>query len=110
MRGKALSKKWYDQNKGHKKDTLKERGFYHSSAWRRVRKVVLQRDSYICQHCKAQGKLTPATEVHHIKELEDFPDVALEVTNLISLCWRCHELTKQRKSKVFPEGVRIIKG
>lgn len=92
----------------YKKRTLKEQGFYHSPAWRRVRKVVLQRDHYLCQHCLLQDRITPATEVHHKVPLEERPEQALVVSNLISLCWPCHELTKTRKT-IVPEGVRIIK-
>ena len=92
------------------KNGLKTQGFYHTSSWRRVRKVVLQRDNYLCQHCKAHGRITTATEVHHIKALDDHPEFSLDTTNLISLCWKCHELTKSRKSKAISSGVRIIKG
>ena len=76
--------------------TLKQQGFYCRAAWRKTRKMVLQRDHYLCQHCLAEGRVTPATEVHHIKKLEDYPDLALDLSNLVSLCWTCHELTKDR--------------
>ena len=84
--------------------TLKEQGWYHTPAHRRWRKLVLQRDK-ICQNCKRR----PATEAHHVKPLEDYPQLALDLNNGQGLCWDCHELTKNKSSKKIPLGVRVIK-
>ena len=84
--------------------TLKEQGWYHTPAHRRWRKLVLHRDK-ICQNCKRR----PATEAHHIKPLEDYPQFALDLDNGQGLCWDCHELTKNKKKKLLPKGIRIIK-
>ena len=89
--------------------TLKEQGFYHKTAWRRIRKQALQRDHYLCQECLRSGKITQATEVHHVKDLESFPSLALELSNLESLCWQCHEQTKHRHTPTEIPGVRLIK-
>ena len=89
--------------------TLKEQGFYHKPAWRRVRLLALQRDNYLCQKCMRRKKITPATEVHHIKELEDYPELGLELDNLESLCWQCHEETKRRRSVCLPTKINIIR-
>ncbi len=65
--------------------------------------------------CKAKGKVTTNNphargkkvkiEVHHKKELKDFPELALVNSNLITLCTRCHneihERFKYQKSKRF---------
>ena len=85
------------QKKGPEKTTLKERGFYQSKAWRRVRLLALQRDHYLCQECLRKKRLTKATEVHHLLPLEEHPELALELSNLESLCWDCHEATKRRR-------------
>lgn len=92
-----------------KKDTLKKRGFYQSRAWRRVRLMALQRDHYLCQECLKKKRIRTATEVHHIQPLEEYPELGLELSNLRSLCWWCHEETKQRASVTPPPGVKIIK-
>lgn len=85
--------------------TLKQQGWYTKAAHRRWRKLVLQRDK-ICRHCKR----APATEAHHIKELEDYPELALDLNNGLGLCWHCHELTKKRgNERKIPKGVRVIK-
>jgi 5-methylcytosine-specific restriction endonuclease McrA len=56
-----------------KKNTLKEQGFYHTREWRHLRVAALRRDHNLCQHCLQAGKVRIATEVHHIKALEDYP-------------------------------------
>lgn len=93
------------------KNTLKNQGWYHKPAWRHVRKLALQRDCYLCQACLKKGRLKKATEVHHLVPLDERPELGLELSNLQSLCWDCHELTKHRqpgKRAVMPDGVRII--
>lgn len=64
--------------------------FYKSAAWQRKRKMILKRDGYLCTNCKKYGRLRPRTEVHHIKHADEFPDLWLENSNLVSLCKRCH--------------------
>ena len=94
-----------------KKSGLKEQGFYHTPAWRRVRRLALQRDNYLCQKClKEKGQVTPATEVHHLVRVDDDPQLALALANLQSLCWDCHESTKDRRRarKALPRGVRVV--
>lgn len=71
--------------------------FYTSAKWKRFRKRVLIRDDYTCQRCKRYGRLTPAREVHHIKHLEEFPELAYDPANCVSLCKGCHNLMHPEK-------------
>ena len=57
-------------------------------------------DHYECQDCKAEGRYTLATTVHHNQYVMHHPELALEIwyefggrryRNLISLCHDCHE-------------------
>jgi len=66
------------------------RKFYKSTAWKKKRKQILERDNHECQKCKARGGYSRATTVHHIKHLTDRPDLALTDSNLVSLCSACH--------------------
>lgn len=104
-------KSGYHPSRRAKKDkpTQKEMGFYHKPAWRKIRLVALQRDNYLCQECLRKKKITPATEVHHIRPLEDYPELGLELSNLESICWACHEETKRRKYVMRVGGVKILK-
>lgn len=88
---------------------LKEQGFYHTPAWRRARLLALQRDRYLCKLHLSKKCTKIATEVHHIQALDDHPELALELSNLISCCWQCHEETKPRGRKIkLPPKVRVI--
>ena len=93
------------------KPTLKEQGFYHTTAWRSLRVVALQRDHYLCQNCLRQNRFTTATEVHHLEPIEEHPELALVLSNLESLCWDCHEQTKDHGKHIvsIPSGVKVIK-
>jgi len=77
---KKAEQKRHDQERG----TATQRG-YDSRVWRKVRAMVL-RDEPLCRRCKAEGKLTPATAVHHIDE--DSRNNSRD--NLEPLCQRCH--------------------
>ena len=90
-------------------ETQKEQGFYHKPVWRKLRRMALQRDHYLCQ-LRVSSKCTKiATEVHHIKSLEEFPELGLNIDNLTSCCWWCHEETKHKHKRVeSASGVRVI--
>lgn len=89
--------------------------FYQSRAWRTLRLKALKRDNYECQECKRQGLVysTPvdargvalpsddkkennknnnrkSLHVHHKKEVKDYPELALVLDNLETLCQQCH--------------------
>lgn len=69
--------------------------FYVSTAWRKLRKEVLEGDRYECQQCKARGYYRRATHVHHVLHYEKYPQYGLAKAvngkrNLISLCFECH--------------------
>lgn len=76
---------------------MTEREFLETKAWKRKRKYILRRDKYQCQYCKRYGKNREATIVHHIKHYEDYPELGLVDSNLISLCPGCHN--KQHPEK-----------
>jgi 5-methylcytosine-specific restriction endonuclease McrA len=75
------------------------KNFYKHQRWLDTREDVLIRDDYLCQHCLAKGIIKAATEVHHIKKLiHCTEDEAYDPDNLVSLCWECHEKTKDGKA------------
>ncbi|MGP4073788.1 HNH endonuclease [Piscibacillus sp. B03] len=81
-----------------------KRKFYDSKAWKLLREDIKKRDNYECQECKRQGRVTIDTNeysesakrkkimlvVDHIKELEDYPELALDPDNLETKCVNCH--------------------
>lgn len=73
--------------------------FYKSKEWKRKRKEILRRDNYECQRCKREGGFSKATTVHHIKHLDEHPELALVDSNLESLCSTCHNVEHPEKLK-----------
>lgn len=65
--------------------------FRRTYVWKKKSEEIRARDHWECQDCKAAGKYTPATCVHHIRPLHSHPALALTDSNLISLCDECHE-------------------
>ncbi|NBI31241.1 HNH endonuclease [Chengkuizengella marina] len=78
--------------------------FYDSQTWKSCRKLVLIRDNYLCQLCIKQNKLTLADIVHHIEHLEDNPNLALDIDNLLSVCSSCHNKEHPEKGKKKEQG------
>lgn len=71
-------------------DSMRLDKFYKSKKWKHKREIILRRDCYQCQDCKRYGRKRQAITVHHIKHLDEFPELALNNNNLISLCADCH--------------------
>jgi 5-methylcytosine-specific restriction protein A len=44
----------------------------------------------LCRFCRERGVLTEATEVDHIRSIEERPDLRLVRKNLRPLCKPCH--------------------
>jgi 5-methylcytosine-specific restriction enzyme A len=82
--------------------------FYNSGDWKRIRKKAMEINNYECQSCKRSGIVTVdmnekkgkrkkiALVVHHIKELEHHPDLALDIENLEVQCVLCHNRTHEK--------------
>lgn len=104
-------------------DYKKSEPFYHTKEWKKVRQVALMRDGGMCQACmdrmRAGYGVKPrrATMVHHIIPYKERPDLALNMDNLRSLCYRCHEMEhperrwgrEQREKETTGHRMRVIK-
>ena len=84
--------------------------FYSWPEWRALRPDVLALDHHECVRCREiRRKFRRAKIVHHVKHLEDRPDLALSVWDpetgerqLVSVCKQCHE-------ELHPESQRQFK-
>ena len=89
--------------------------FYHTGAWKRLRPVALGRDGGMCQECMREFragygiKPARATMVHHIIPIEERPDLALDLNNLLSLCAKHHNLVHPEKHKAWKKKKPIGK-
>lgn len=67
---------------------------YRGRNWDRQKRIAVKRDGYKCQVCgKKLGRTKWDWAVHHIKPYREFNGDYLkanELTNLITLCRRCH--------------------
>lgn len=71
-------------------------GFYGNRDWQRRRREIVERDNATCQDCGAVGG---RLDVHHIKSIDLFTDreQANELTNLITLCRKCHSRRHEKE-------------
>ncbi len=75
----------------------------YDARWRRRRLIQLRREP-LCRICKAQGRLTPATEVDHIIPLNaGGPDT---FANYQSACTSCHSKKTAREDGGFGHAPR----
>lgn len=72
----------------------------NSSRWVTLRSVILA-DHPFCQNCKEKGVLKVATEVHHVRPVEDgltqtdMQRLMFNEQNLRALCHDCHVAAHQ---------------
>lgn len=63
--------------------------------WRRLRLLKLSRQP-LCERCEEQGRIRPATEVHHrvpVEQGRNYAEkqaLAYDLNNLCPLCHDCH--------------------
>lgn len=89
--------------------------FYSWRAWRKLRKQVRRMDNGECQLCKARGRYRRGSIVHHVKHVEDRPDLALSVWDpdtgerqLVTVCKSCHEALHPESMRQFSSPVAPI--
>ena len=78
-----------------------------SAAWQRLRRLKLTMDP-LCEdphgdHARARRTIT-ATQAHHVQPLATHPDLGLELSNLMSVCTRCHAKL-ERMAQVAAETI-----
>lgn len=81
-----------------------QRGFYGSNRWR-VLSLRKRQANPLCEECERFGRVTAATEVHHLKPVAVYPDLRFEWENLMSVCSECHsKLESAARVKHPPVG------
>lgn len=79
------------------------RGAMDTAEWQRLRREILARDSWTCQQCgdkNYRGRGSRAQlHVHHIVAVSENPLLALDPTNMVTLCLVCHYKTHNYGSK-----------
>ena len=81
----TLAKKHYESDADRRAD----RAFYARTRWRKLRRMILN-GSPLCMCCAERDETTEATDVDHIIDRKQRPDLAYDMDNLQTLCKRCH--------------------
>jgi 5-methylcytosine-specific restriction enzyme A len=81
-RPKATRQPW-----DHHGKSRQERGY--GRAWDKLRLVVLARDKHLCQPCRREHRITPATAVDHV--LPKAKGGTDDLDNLEATCDPCHQ-------------------
>jgi 5-methylcytosine-specific restriction enzyme A len=85
----APNKRETDRHYDRTKRNPESKKFYDSVAFRKCRQIKLCKDP-LCEKCLKRGVYTPATIVHHVKPIEEFPELRLDIDNMESNCASCH--------------------
>lgn len=70
----------------------------NSTALSNVKKKVKSRDG----KCKCCGAESVPLEVHHIFPVSEYPELACDMGNMISLCQKCHRNYHEKYNKTNP--------
>lgn len=83
--------------------------FYQTEEWKDLRAEVLEDLHHECQCCLAKGEYVRADCVHHVREVRQFPSLALSKwyvdekgerhRNLLPLCNTCHNIIHDKLGK-----------
>lgn len=83
----------------------------HTNRWRRLRHDVLSAHPF-CERCSQEGRLSAATELHHVRPVEEALTAAekerlmYDVGNLRPLCHDCHVRTHTELGRSGKEATR----
>ena len=90
-------KRFWIPDKPKQWQTTEDNNFYHTRAWRGLRKQFIQ-EHPICQQCETKGITKPAKVVDHILSIRKGGQ-ELDKSNLQSLCESCHNSKSSIESK-----------
>jgi len=80
-------------NQSEKRKTANS--LYHSSSWKSLRITKLSANP-LCQQCEQEGRITLATDVHHIQKFMNQATDEMKIAyfydynNLMAVCSKCH--------------------
>lgn len=69
-----------------------------SIEWKKMRKLVFERDNYTCVLCNIRGGIL---HPDHIKPKAMFPELMFDLSNVRTLCRECHKKTDTYGSKAY---------
>ena len=85
LRKANLGDKRYNWKGGITREQMRKRQSMHM---RDARNACFERDDYTCRTCGQRGGKLNA---HHVWPFQRFPELMYEVSNLVTLCKKCHD-------------------
>lgn len=84
--------KWKPPKKKNKKKKhkIKFAAFFQTTDWKEIRYKVLKRDDGKCQLCGRSRRDGVIMNVDHIKPRLKYPNLAMNINNLQTLCSSCN--------------------
>lgn len=76
--------------------------FHHTHRWAALRLQAKRRDGFKCTECGSKLSL----EVHHVKPVEQYPELAFDLANLTTMCAACHLAHTLADRGVDPERMK----
>lgn len=74
--------------------------FYSSKAWARAVTTIWRRDKATCQRCglRVKGRGREEFHIHHKAGFSEYPEMRLDIDNLVLLCQKCHWWVHSKKN------------
>ena len=100
----------------HIADKLTEqRKFRNSTAWKKKREEIKERDKYLCVYCLQVDRVITRNnlEVHHIVKIKNYKEGRLLDENLVTLCRYHHEQAEKNiisKEELYGLVNRVERG
>jgi len=66
--------------------------------YRRFRRMVFERDGYICQMCGSENRAF--LRVHHKKSVARFPNLYYDIDSVVTLCDECRRHLPRTKEEI----------
>lgn len=101
--------KTYNATVRRKATKLEQYSFYHSKVWKSLRASVLERDMYLCQYCRAQGRVKAGNIVDHLVPVEYDASLRTELSNLVTTCRECHNIKTHWENSYYGTGQNAAK-
>ena len=92
---KALEQRNSFLEKRLQKKKNKPEEIRRSKEYKIFREKILSRDNHKCTKCGSDRKL----HIHHLKSIGKYPELALEESNVVTLCIKCHSETENYLKK-----------
>ena len=87
--------------------TSTERGY--DSVWHKLSNMKLRANPMCqCEECRGHGKI--ADTVHHIKSVEEYPELRLDWDNLLSMNHVCHDRLHAKRGERFKWTGNVDRG